>query len=100
MIHLSGSYDALLTWSTPYLLLDYAGNPATFLQTCSGLCYEDWVLGPPSNFDTAYFEVQYVRVYGQPGELTILSSPARRSADITAMFSILLGVVAALFLAW
>ncbi|KAI0793026.1 concanavalin A-like lectin/glucanase domain-containing protein [Irpex lacteus] len=66
---------------------DYAGNQDTFLQTCSGLCYDDWVLGSPSNFDTAYFEVQYVRVYGLPGQLTIISR-AYRSADIAALFTL------------
>lgn len=64
---------------------DYAGNQQTFLETCSGLCYDDWVLGSPSNFDTAYFEVQYVRVYGIPDQLTVISA-ARRSADYAALF--------------
>lgn len=68
-------------------LIDYAGNQDTFLQTCSGLCYDDWVLGTPSNFDTAYFEVQYVRVYGLPGQLTVISR-AYRSADIAALFTL------------
>jgi hypothetical protein len=66
---------------------DYAGNQQTFLETCSGLCYDDWVLGSPSNFDTAYFEVQSVRVYGVPGQLTVISSATRRrSADRAAWF--------------
>ncbi|KAH8085990.1 hypothetical protein BXZ70DRAFT_555950 [Cristinia sonorae] len=53
---------------------DYAGNSNSFYQTCTGVCYQDWVLGNPSNYDNAYFEVQYVRVYGQPGELTVIHS--------------------------
>lgn len=53
---------------------DYAGSDTTFYQTCTGVCYEDWVLGSPSNYDTAYFEVRYVRVYGVPGELTVIGS--------------------------
>lgn len=52
------------------------------------------MLGPPSNYDTAYFEVSYVRVYGQPGELTVITSGAPRSADFTALFTILMSVVA------
>lgn len=53
-----------------------------FYQTCTGVCYDDWVLGDPSKYDTAYFEVSYVRVYGQPGELTVLQpSSGRRSAE-------------------
>ncbi|KAI0345607.1 hypothetical protein BDW22DRAFT_893701 [Trametopsis cervina] len=77
---------------------DYAGNPQTFLQTCSGICYDDFVLGPPSNFDTAYFEVQYVRVYGQPGELTVISSRAFRTADIAALFTLVVTGVSIFFL--
>ncbi|KIP04230.1 glycoside hydrolase family 16 protein [Phlebiopsis gigantea 11061_1 CR5-6] len=79
---------------------DFAGNDAIFQQTCSGICYEDFVLGPPSYYDTAYFEVSYVRVYGLPGELTVIGSGAPRSADIVGMLSLLVGVVAALLLTW
>ncbi|KAJ8076792.1 hypothetical protein PM082_001215 [Marasmius tenuissimus] len=45
------------------------GRP-TFNATCSSLakrensCYLDVVLGSPSNYDTAYFDISYVRVYG------------------------------------
>lgn len=79
---------------------DFAGNSAIFQQTCTGLCYDDWVLGPASNFDTAYFEVQYVRVYGQPGELTVISSGASRSADIAGLFAVLLPMTALLLFAF
>jgi hypothetical protein len=41
-----------------------AGNPTIFAQTCPGLCYNDYVLGPPSTYDHAYFEVRSVRVFG------------------------------------
>lgn len=59
------------------------------------------MLGPPNTYDTAYFEVSYVRVYGQPGELTVIgSNGAPRSADIAAMFTILISMVAAYVLAW
>ncbi|KZV70420.1 glycoside hydrolase family 16 protein [Peniophora sp. CONT] len=43
---------------------DFAGNPTVFAQTCSGSCYSDYVIGSPTNYDNAYFEVQHVRVYG------------------------------------
>lgn len=56
------------------MLIDYAGSDQTFYQTCTGVCYEDWVLGDPSHYDDAYFEVRYVRVYGEPGELSIIGS--------------------------
>ncbi|KAJ8076790.1 hypothetical protein AAF712_000405 [Marasmius tenuissimus] len=45
----------------------------TFNQTCSSLakrdnsCYLDVVLGPPSGYDTAFFDIAYVRVYGSGG---------------------------------
>lgn len=80
--------------------LDFAGNAAIFQQTCTGICYDDWVLGPPSNFDQAYFEVQYVRVYGTPGELTVITSGGVRSADIVAVFTVLLSAAVAVTLAW
>ena len=84
----------------PLSLPDFAGNDAIFQQTCSGICYEDFVLGPPSYYDTAYFEVSYVRVYGLPGELTVIGSGAPRSADIAGVLSLLVGVVAALLMVW
>ncbi|KAL0960921.1 hypothetical protein HGRIS_005928 [Hohenbuehelia grisea] len=43
---------------------DFAGAPTVFSQTCSGNCYTDYVIGPPSTYDNAYFELGYVRVYG------------------------------------
>jgi len=56
---------------------DFAGNLPTFLQTCSGICYNDYVLGSPSNYDNAYFEVQSVRVFGtSPGVVSQISNGA------------------------
>lgn len=76
---------------------DYAGNSNSFYQTCSGVCYQDWVLGSPSNYDNAFFEVNHVRVYGEPGELTvIISSDASRSytAETTLrMISVIAGLM-------
>jgi len=48
-----------------------AGNPTTFYQTCSGFCYNDYVLGSPSNYDNAYFEVRSVRVFGTSSAVDI-----------------------------
>ncbi|KAI0062967.1 glycoside hydrolase family 16 protein [Artomyces pyxidatus] len=42
---------------------DLAGNNATFAQTCTGVCYNDYVIGPPSGYNNAYFEVSSVRVF-------------------------------------
>lgn len=78
---------------------DFAGNSGIFLQTCSGVCYDDWVLGPPSNYDSAYFEVQYVRVYGEPGQQTVVTGGAR-SAGVRVALAVLASAAAALVLAW
>ncbi|KAF8269396.1 glycoside hydrolase family 16 protein [Lactarius quietus] len=53
---------------------DYAGNPAIFEQTCSGVCYDDYVLGSGSNYDNAYFEVQSVRVFGTSAAVVVQGS--------------------------
>ncbi|KDQ62064.1 glycoside hydrolase family 16 protein [Jaapia argillacea MUCL 33604] len=55
---------------------DFAGNANIFAETCTGLCYDNWVIGSPSNYDNAYFEVQYVRVYGEQGDNTVVHSSA------------------------
>ncbi|KAI5474430.1 glycoside hydrolase family 16 protein [Pseudohyphozyma bogoriensis] len=46
---------------------DWAGNNATFQETCSGTCYTDYVLNA-STYNTAYFEIQSVRVYFDAGK--------------------------------
>jgi len=51
---------------------DLAGNTEIFAQTCTGDCYLDWVLGSPSNFDNAYFEVQSVKVFNNGVDTTIV----------------------------
>ena len=48
-----------------------AGNAAIFAQTCSGVCYDDYVLGPPSTYDNAYFEVRSVRVFGTSSAVVV-----------------------------
>jgi len=72
---------------------DYAGSDQTFYQTCTGVCYEDWVLGDPSHYDTAYFEVSYVRVYGTPGELTVIGSSSAPSTYILQGLSLFAGLL-------
>jgi hypothetical protein len=54
---------------------DTAGNPAIFNQTCAGDCYNDWVLGEPSNFDRAYFEIRSVRVFANPTAVIVPPVP-------------------------
>jgi len=53
---------------------DFAGTPAVFNETCSGVCYNDFVIGSPSNYDNAYFEVDYVRVYGNSNSVKASSA--------------------------
>ncbi|KAI9064601.1 glycoside hydrolase family 16 protein [Trametes sanguinea] len=77
---------------------DYAGASSVFFETCTGVCYDDWVLGDPSHYDTAYFEVSYVRVYGKPGELTVLQgSSGRRSAEMQTVAALFLFALSSLF---
>lgn len=52
---------------------DFAGNAATFAETCSGDCYSDYVLGNGANYATAYFEVQYVSVFSVSGTDTVVA---------------------------
>lgn len=80
---------------------DYAGAASVFFETCTGVCYNDWVLGDPSHYDTAYFEVSYVRVYGEPGELTVLQpSKGPRSAEVRSFGALGLAVGSVFALIW
>jgi hypothetical protein len=47
-----------------------AGNPTVFNQTCTGVCYTDYVLNS-SSYATAYFEIQSVRVYGDASKAAV-----------------------------
>ncbi|KAF8133894.1 glycoside hydrolase family 16 protein [Boletus edulis] len=60
---------------------DFAGNPAIFNQTCTGVCYNDYVIGPPSGYDNAYFEVGYVRVFSAAGISTVVSPSTSASGS-------------------
>lgn len=64
-----------------------AGLSSVFAETCPGDCYVDWVLGSPSNFDNAYFEVQSVKIYESGANDIILASSSLRqqSAPWTAL---------------
>ncbi|KAI0770562.1 concanavalin A-like lectin/glucanase domain-containing protein [Fomes fomentarius] len=80
---------------------DYAGAASVFFETCTGVCYNDWVLGDPSHYDTAYFEVSYVRVYGEPGELTVLQpSNGPRSAEVRSVGALALAFGSLFALIW
>ncbi|KAF9265278.1 glycoside hydrolase family 16 protein, partial [Marasmius fiardii PR-910] len=51
---------------------DFAGAPNVFSQTCTGTCYNDYVIGDPSTYNNAYFDVASVRVYGEVGKQVVL----------------------------
>jgi len=75
---------------------DFAGNPTTFAQTCTGTCYNDYVIGPPSTYDNAYFEIKSIRTYHDP---SVKASGAPRSmvASVgTLLAAALLGAAVAL----
>ena len=56
-----------------FCLIDFAGASSIFSQTCSGTCYTDYVMGNGSNYATAYFDISYVKVFGTPGNNTVVS---------------------------
>lgn len=64
---------------------DFAGATSVFSQTCSGVCYNDYVVGNGSLYNNAYFEVASVRVFSKHGTNTIV---AGNSGFKTASFSV------------
>ncbi|KAK6992546.1 GH16 domain-containing protein [Favolaschia claudopus] len=60
---------------------DAAGNKAVFAQTCSGICYDDYVVGDGSNYNNAYFDVASVRVYSVAGTTKATLRPSSWAAD-------------------
>ncbi|KAG1881912.1 glycoside hydrolase family 16 protein [Suillus tomentosus] len=46
---------------------------ASWNSTCSGICYNNWVMGNGTDYDNAYFEVGYVRVFSTEGTNTVVS---------------------------
>jgi len=60
---------------------DFAGSPSIFPETCSGNCYTNYVVGNGVNYATAYFEVQYVRVYGNSSSVASSASPRHHTAQ-------------------
>lgn len=43
-----------------------AGNPQIFAETCTGVCYDDYVIGPPSTYNNAYFEIKSIHAFHDP----------------------------------
>lgn len=72
---------------------DFAGATSVFAETCNGTCYNDWVIGSPSNYDNAYFEIKSLRVYGS-GDVVETSSCNRRSSLSISTMAVGFAVVA------
>lgn len=72
-----------------------------FAETCSGTCYTDYVIGDASYYDTAYFEVDSVRIFSASGTNTVVSSSDALMIDQTwsSKLATLLGAGAAAWLA-
>jgi len=76
------------------LFAGIAGAPAVFNETCSGDCYQTWVLGSPSNYDNAYFEVSYLRIFSASGQNTIVAaSSARALYGAMSLWVLVLGIM-------
>jgi hypothetical protein len=73
-----------------------AGAPAVFNETCSGDCYQTWVLGPASNYDNAYFEVSYVRIFSTQGKSTVVEASSAQALSGTMRLWALVGAMAAM----
>jgi hypothetical protein len=81
--------DSKLT-KHPIGFTDFAGADNVFTQTCNGVCYTDYVLGDGANYDTAYFEVNYVRVFSASGTNTIVQDDPTSAGSRSARTSIVM----------
>ncbi|KIY52369.1 glycoside hydrolase family 16 protein [Fistulina hepatica ATCC 64428] len=79
---------------------DFAGDSTIFAETCSGTCYDDYVVGDGSTYGNAYFDISYVRVYGANGTDTLTSSSIPASRPDGWMSAVLGFGMAALLWAW
>lgn len=67
---------------------DFAGASNIYLPQCASqgpqkLCYPDNVIGPGSQYDNAYFEFKYVRVYGN-GNSTVIGGTSTTGSAATS----------------
>ncbi|KAF5334392.1 hypothetical protein D9611_013556 [Ephemerocybe angulata] len=57
----------------------WAGVPSIYKSSCpggTGSCFADNVLGPPSNYDNAFWEIKYIRAYLNDGAASTTSDSA------------------------
>lgn len=73
---------------------NFAGDPAVFTQTCQGACTD--LVQIPSNYDQAYFEISFMKVFQQSNgsTSTVNSSTAAGSTNSTSDNSPTASVVA------
>ncbi|KAF8192188.1 glycoside hydrolase family 16 protein [Pholiota molesta] len=64
---------------------DFAGAPNIFAQTCTGVCYNDYVVGNGSNYNNAYFEVASVRVFSKQGTNTIVKGNSAGTVKVATV---------------
>ena len=77
------------TFFTPQTLIidtticgNFAGQPNVFAQTCPGTCLD--LVQDPANFDNAYFEISYIKLFEQcNGTCTPLSTTTTSTATST-----------------
>jgi len=72
---------------------DFAGNPTVFSQTCTGTCYTNYVIGPPSNYDNAYFEIKSIRTYHDPSVQQSQSSGATRRTSTATLAVVMVALL-------
>ncbi|KAF8587678.1 glycoside hydrolase family 16 protein [Ramaria rubella] len=68
-------------------LCGVAGNPTVFNETCTGICYNDYVIGPPSTYDNAFFEIKSIKAFHDP---SVKSNRATRGVAVTGLGSAML----------
>ncbi|KAF5326590.1 hypothetical protein D9611_000257 [Ephemerocybe angulata] len=62
---------------------DFAGPPNTFTQTCTGVCYTDYVIKDPSVYNNAYFDISYVKVFSSSAPASSGTTTSGGSASNT-----------------
>ncbi|TEB37660.1 glycoside hydrolase family 16 protein [Coprinellus micaceus] len=62
---------------------DFARPENIFTQTCTGKCYDDWVIKDPSSYDNAYFDISYVKVFSTNPSATQSSATTSSGATGT-----------------
>ncbi|KAG6820615.1 hypothetical protein H0H93_014218 [Arthromyces matolae] len=58
---------------------DFAGDSTIFNETCTGVCYTDYVMGNGSNYATAYFEIASIRIFSSDGTNNIIDGSSTTS---------------------